>query len=82
LSFRCGQSSAGASCEPIANADHRFNAVAALTQLLPQPSYVNVQGARIAIVTVAPNSIEKLLSSDNAICALRQNGKKRELLVR
>jgi hypothetical protein len=67
--------------EAITNTNYSFNALSALTQLLPQPADMNIQRTRIAVITVAPNVIEQLLSRYNSIGGLRKRREQRELLV-
>src|SRR5258708_18801900 len=59
--------------EAIAYAYDCFNAVAAPIKLLSQSANVHVQGASISIVAVAPNTIEQLLASNNAVSTPRQD---------
>ena len=57
----------------IADADHRLDTVAALIELLPQAANVHVERARVAIVTVTPNTIQQLLARNDAIGAAREH---------
>jgi hypothetical protein len=42
---------------------------------------VHVEGAGVAIVAVAPNTIQKLLPGDHTVRAARQGGQESELFV-
>ena len=48
--------------ETVAHAHNGFNAIATLVQFLTQAPDMNVESARIAIITVAPDAIQKLLA--------------------
>jgi len=58
--------------ETVADADDCFNTIAAFVQLLSQAADMNIKRARVAVVAVTPDVVEKLLASDDAIGALRQ----------
>src|SRR4030088_1828534 len=70
-----------AAYETIAHANHGFNAVAARVQFLTQATNMNVQSSRIAVITVAPDLIKKLLASDNPATLFRQGREQLKLLV-
>src|SRR5438552_8214647 len=67
--------------ETVALPHNRFDALATLLQFLTQAPHVNIQGARIAIITVAPDAIQKLLARYNAVSAFSEHRQQRELLV-
>ena len=73
-SFALGLSGArpGTTNETVTDANHGFNTIAAFTQLLTQAPDMNVERARVAVIAVAPDVVEELLASDDAIGALRQ----------
>src|SRR5437773_6555437 len=71
-----------AAYETIADADHGFNTVAARAEFLAQAANVNVQSSRIAVITVSPYLIEKLLASDNPATLFRQGREQLKLLIR
>ena len=50
----------------ITDADDGFDAVAAVAEFLPQAANVNVERARIAEITVAPNVVEQILARRDA----------------
>src|SRR6185312_3734760 len=68
--------------ETITDANHRLDAIAALVEFLPQAANVHIERARVAIITVAPNAIQQLLSRHDVIGAPGQHREQRELLVR
>src|SRR5882762_1245607 len=70
-----------AAYETVAYANHGFNAVAARVQFLTQATNMNVQSSRIAVITVAPHLIKKLLASDNPATLFRQGREQLKLLV-
>src|SRR5919206_4812813 len=72
----------GAADEAVADADDRLNRVAALAELRAQASYVNVERARVAVVLLAPNVVEQLLSRGDAARPSRERREERELLSR
>ena len=68
----CG-ARAGTTDKTVADADHSFNAIAAFAKLLSQASDMHVERAGIAVVAVSPNIIQKVLASDDPICAFCQH---------
>ena len=44
--------------ETVANANDSFDAVSAVAKFLSQPSYVNIERARIAVIAVTPNVVQ------------------------
>ena len=65
----------------IADPDNSLDAITAFIELLSQSPNVHVERARIAIVTVTPDTIQQLLPRNDAIGASRQHGKECEFLV-
>src|ERR1051326_6887794 len=53
-------------CEAIPNTYDRFNAIATCFEFLSQPANVHIERARVAVITVAPNLVEQLLTSNHA----------------
>ena len=68
--------------EAVPNAYHRLNAVATCFEFLSQPANVNIQRARIAVITVAPDLIEQLLTSNHASLLLSQRRQQLKFLMR
>src|ERR1044072_550708 len=66
----------------IADSDNSLDAVTAFIELLSQSTNVHVERARVAIVTVTPDTIQQLLPCNDAVGASRQRRKQCELLVR
>ncbi len=58
----------------IANADNGFNAAAARAEVLPQTPDVDVERARVAVMSVAPHGVEQVLARSDAARAHRQSG--------
>src|SRR5688500_17246700 len=56
----------GATDKSVADADDRFDAIAAATQFLSEAPDVYVKSTRVAVVTVTPNLIEQLLPGNQA----------------
>src|SRR5690242_2023137 len=82
LKNRLNTSASPATNETIADANHRFNAIAALVELLPQTPDVHVERAGVAIITIAPHAIQQLLPRHDSVRTAREHRQKRELLVR
>src|SRR5437588_6694191 len=72
IDLTCGcygmRSTAG---EAVANSDDSFDAVATRIELLSQATNVNVQRPRVAVIAVAPDLIQQLLTGDNATFLFR-----------
>src|SRR2546423_11931746 len=68
--------------EAVADADDRLDAVAARAELLAQASYVNVECARVAVVFVAPDVVEKLLSRGDSSGSACERSEQGELFAR
>src|SRR5688572_10996205 len=65
----------GTTDEAITDANHCLDAIAAFIEFLAQAANMNVQRARVAIITVAPHAIQQLLARDDAIGAPGEHGK-------
>jgi hypothetical protein len=73
FTLRAFSVSARAADETVADAHYSFNAITTFTKLLSESPDVNVERARIAVIAVAPDAVEQLLTGDNPISALCQD---------
>ena len=68
--------------ETVADTNYSFNAIATFAKLLSESPDVNVERAGIAVIAVAPNVVEEVLASNDAISAFGQYGQQTEFFVR
>src|SRR3954467_15283038 len=71
-----------ASDEAVADAEHRLYPAAAPAELRAQAAYVHVERARVAVVLLAPDFVEKLLARRDPPRPPRERREERELLAR
>ena len=57
----------------VADAHYCLDAIPAFTEFLPQSPDVNVERARVAVITVSPYAVQKLLAGYDAVRAPGQH---------
>src|SRR5207248_8952630 len=68
--------------EAVSDAYHRLNAVATCFEFLSQTANVNIQRARIAVITVAPHLVEQMLTCNHASLLFSQGRQQLKFFMR